>query len=153
MQLFNQPSELHCSTGQGGMHFPLFSAALPKRLTAGLCQGNYTYHDLRFIQKCSEPTELHCSTVLGKVHFPLLSTGLQNRLTAGLCHRIYKMEICSSHRCAASQQNCTAALFRAKCIPHCSVLLCKKVSQQAWVSRTYGHLLVIQLSSNMVSRD
>jgi len=27
--------------------------------------------------------------------------------------------------CAVTQHQCTAALFRAKCSPHCSVLLCK----------------------------
>ena len=44
------------------------------------------------------------------------------------------MEVCSSYRYAVSQQKCTAALGRAHCIPHCSVLLCKTGSQQAWVT-------------------
>ncbi len=41
------------------------------------------------------------------------------------------MEICSSYRCAVTQQQSTAALFRAQCNPLYSVLLCKTGSQQA----------------------
>jgi len=41
------------------------------------------------------------------------------------------MEICSSYRCAVIQDQCTAALVRAKWRPHCSVLLCKLASQHA----------------------
>ncbi len=44
------------------------------------------------------------------------------------------MEICSSYRCAVTQRQCTAALFRAKCTLHCLVLLCKTGSQQVCVS-------------------
>ncbi len=44
------------------------------------------------------------------------------------------MEVCISYRCAVTQHQCTAALFRAKCNPHCSVLLCKTESQQCCVS-------------------
>ena len=53
------------------------------------------------------------------------------------------MEICSSYRCAVSQQKCSAALVWAKCLSHCSVLLCKTGSQQVCV--TYGDLLFIQV--------
>ena len=35
------------------------------------------------------------------------------------------VEVCSSYRCAVNQHSCTAALVRARCIPHGSVLLCK----------------------------
>ena len=41
------------------------------------------------------------------------------------------MEICSSYRCPVTHHTCSATLFRAKCNPHCSVLLCKRGSQQA----------------------
>ena len=60
------------------------------------------------------------------------------------------MEVCSSHRCAVSQHQRTAALFRAKCRPHCSVLLCKTGSKQAvcHCSHTYGGLLLIQVYSD-----
>ncbi len=62
---------------------------------------------------------------------------------------ITPMEICFSYRCAVSQQKCTAALGKAKCIRHCSVLLCKTGSQQALChfNYTYGDLLFIQVCS------
>ena len=60
------------------------------------------------------------------------------------------MEIWSSHRCAVTQHQCTAALFRAKCSPLCSVLLCKTGSQQAVFpcSYTYGDLVFIHVCSD-----
>ncbi len=60
------------------------------------------------------------------------------------------METRSSYRCAVTQHKCSAALFRAKCNTHCSVLLCNTCSQQAvWHrSYTYGHLLFIQVCSD-----
>ena len=52
--------------------------------------------------------------------------------------------------CTVNQQQSTAALFRAKCSFHCSVLLCKTSSQQAvcHCSYTYGDLLFIQVCSD-----
>ena len=41
--------QMHCSTGFGKMHSPLFSAALQNRLTAGLCHCNCTCANLLFI--------------------------------------------------------------------------------------------------------
>ena len=63
------------------------------------------------------------------------------------------MEICSSYRCAVTQQS-TAARFRAKCSFHCSVLLCKTGSQQAvcHCSYTYGDLLFIQVCSDQATK-
>ena len=60
------------------------------------------------------------------------------------------MEICSSYRCPVTHHKCSATLFRAKCNPHCSVLLCKRGSQQAvcHCSYTCGDLLFIQVSSD-----
>ncbi len=62
---------------------------------------------------------------------------------------ITPMEFCSSYRCAVSQQECSAALLKAKCNPHCSVLVCKTGSKQAvcHCSYTYGVLLFIQVCS------
>ncbi len=59
------------------------------------------------------------------------------------------IEICSAYRCAVTQHKCSAALFRAKCNPHCSVLLCKTGLQQALCQciYTYGDLLCIQVYS------
>ncbi len=77
---------IHFRTGQGKVHFPLFSAALQNRLTAGLCHCKNTFGDLLSMQVCSDTTPMQCSTGQGKKHFPLFSSALQNRLTAGLCH-------------------------------------------------------------------
>ena len=46
-----------------------------------------------------------------------------------------------------TQHQCTAARFRAKCSPHCSMLFCKTGSQQAvcHCTYTYGDLLFIQV--------
>ena len=49
-----------------------------------------------------------------------------------------------------TQHQFTAARFRAKCDPHCSVLLCKTCLHQAvqHCTHTYGDLLFIQVSSD-----
>ncbi len=82
-----------------------------------------------FRAKCTP----HCSVLLYK-------TGLQQACITALT----SMKLCSSCRCAMTQHQCTATLFRtkcslhvwAKCIPHCSVVLCKSGSQQACVTAT-----------------
>ncbi len=99
-----------------------------------MCECNYTYGVLLFIQVCSDATPLHCSTGVGKMHFLLLSVALQNRLTAGCVTATTPMESCCSCRCAVTQHHCTAALVRAKCPFYFSVLLCKSGSQQASVT-------------------
>ncbi len=92
---------MHCNTGLGKMHAPLFSGALQNRLTAGLCECSYTSEDLLFIQVCSGPPEMHYSTGLGRMQSPLFSAALQNRLTAGLgdCNYTYGdllfIQVCS----------------------------------------------------------
>jgi len=95
-----------------------------------------------FRAKCSA----HCSVLL-------YNTGLQQACITALT----PMKLCSSCRCAMTQHQCTATLFRTKCSlhvwaecsPHCSVLLCKRGSQQAvcHCSYTYGDLLFIQVCS------
>jgi len=60
---------------------------------------------------------------------------------------VTSMEVSSSYRCAVAQHKCPAAVFRARCIIHCSVLLFKPGSQQAvcHCSYTYKDLLFIQV--------
>ena len=77
---------MQCSTGLGKVHPALLSAALHNRLAAALCQCDYNYKHLLFIQVCGDPSPMHCGTGLGKMHSPLLSAALQIRLTAALCH-------------------------------------------------------------------
>ena len=89
----SEPAQMHCNTGLGKMHSPLFSSTLQNRHTTGLCHCNSTCGDLLFLQVCSEPgINQHCNAGLGKMHSPLFSSALQNRLTAGLCHCNYTSE-------------------------------------------------------------
>ncbi len=89
IEVCSEPTEMHCSSTQGKIYSPLFTAALQNRLTAGLCHCKYTHRYLLFIQVFSEPTEMHCSTSQDEIHLPLFVASVQNRLTAGLCHRKY----------------------------------------------------------------
>ena len=59
------------------------------------------------------------------------------------------VEICSSYRCAVLQNQCTAAVVRANCILHCSVLLCNTGSQHALCHCNYtcGDLLFLEVCS------
>ena len=82
---------------------------------------NYTYEDLLFMKERSDPTAVHCSTVQGKIEFLPLSAALQNMLTYVLCHCKYTYEESLLIRCTAAQQQCIAALFKAKCMPNSSV--------------------------------
>jgi len=116
-----------------------------------VCHCMYTYGGLLFMQVCSDPGPMHCSKVQGKMQSPLFSAALQNRLTAAsLSLHVHPMDICSSYMCAVAQDQCTAARFRVKCSPHCSVLLCKIGSHQAvcHCGSTYGYLLFIHVCSD-----
>ena len=84
MQVCNDATPMHCSTGHGKTASSLCSVALQDKLAAGLYHCNFSYEDLLFIQVCSDPTPVHCNTVQGKMQSPLLSAALQDRLAAGL---------------------------------------------------------------------
>ena len=113
---------MHCSTGQGKIASLLFSVALQNRLTAALNHFNYTCGVLHFIQVCCDARPMHCSTGQGKIASLLfsvalsllLSATLQTRQTAALSHYNTPLEFCPSYRCAVMQDQCTAALVRAK---------------------------------------
>jgi len=83
------------------------------------------------MQVCSDATPMHCSTGQCKMQSPLYSASRQNRPTAGTVSLQSLVKICSSYRSAVTQHQCTAALFKAKCNLHCSVLLGKTGSQHA----------------------
>ena len=63
---------------------------------------------------CSDATPMHCSIGQGKIapccSVLLCKTGSQHACATA----ITPMEICSSYRCAVLQDQCTAALVRAK---------------------------------------
>ena len=116
---------MHCSTAQGKMSSPVFSAALQNRLTA--CTLSLCLHLCRFalytgMQRASTNALQRCS---GQNELP--KTGSQLACFTA----ITPMENCSSFRGAVSRLECTAALVWAECMPHCSLLLCKTGSQLA----------------------
>ena len=117
-----------------------------------LCHCKCTYEGLLLIQVCSDPTPVNCSTGFGRMHSSLSSAALQNTLTTQhACVTVNTpMKVCCSYKCAVTQHQCTAALALAECIPHCPVLLCKTVSQQAlcYCKYTYEGLLLIQVCSD-----
>jgi len=114
-QVCREPAQMQCSCAQGKMQSPLFSVALQSRLKAG----SFALHtgvqgaSTNAVKLCSRqnavPTVQCC---------PAKQAHSRQCVTA-----ITPMEFCSSHRCAGSQHKCSAALLKAKCSPHCSVLL------------------------------
>ena len=100
-----------------------------------VCHCTYIYGDILFIQVCSDPAPMHCSKVQGKMQSLLFSAALQNRLKSRQSvTALTPKEMCSAYRCAVTQHQCIATRFRAKCSPHCSVLLCKLGSKAGSVS-------------------
>ncbi len=91
--------------------FPAFQCCSAKQAHSSktgsrqaVCHCRYTCGALLFMQVCSDSTQVNSYCV----------------------RSITPMEICSSYRCAVTHHKCTAALFRARRITHCSVLLCKQ---------------------------
>ena len=107
-----------CSTVQGKMQSPLFSAALQKRLTAGSV--SLHLHLWRFA--------LHTG-VQWQITNPLQQGSGQNAIPTVQCcsakeahsrqcvTALTPMEICSSYRCAVTQHQCSATLFWQNAIP------------------------------------
>ena len=122
---------MYCSTAQGKISSPLFSAAVRIRLRACLCHCKHTYADLLFIQLYSDASHMHCSTAQGKRSSPLFSAAVRIRLRACLCHCKYTygdllfMQLYSD----ASHMHCSTP--QGKIAPHCAVLLCKSGSEHA----------------------
>ena len=139
---------MQCSSAQGKMQSPLFSVALQNRLKAGSVSlqshlWSFALHtgvqgaSTNAVQLCSRqnavPTVQCC---------PAKQAHGRQCVTA-----VAPMQVCSSYRCAGSQHKCSAALLKAKCNPHCSVLPCKTGSKQAvcHCNHTYGVLLFTQV--------
>ena len=109
-----------------------------------------------FYAKCSA----HCSVLLctnavqlcsGQNAIPTVQGCSAMKAHSMQCFiAVTPMEICCTYRCAVTQHKCSAALVRAKCSPHCSVLLRKTGSRQALChcSHTYGDLLFVQVCSD-----
>ena len=132
VQMCSKSPTMLCRTDFGKMHYPLFSAALQDRLAAASV--SLQSHPWRFalhtgVQRRNTNALHLCS---GQKVFPIVQCWSAKQAHSRQCiTAVTPMEICSSYRCAVTQQQCTAALFGAKCIPYCSVLLCTTGSQQA----------------------
>ena len=139
---------MQCSSAEGKIKSPLFSAALQSRLTAGSVSlqshlWSFALHtgvqgaSTNAVQLCSRqnavPTVQCCSAK--QAHSRQCVTA------------ITPIEFCFSCRCKVSQHKCSVALLKAKCNPHCSVLPCKTGSKQAvcHCNHSYGVLLFIQV--------
>ena len=146
IQVCSDPASMHCSKVQGRMQSPLFSAALQNRITAGSV--SLQLHLWRFA--------LHTGVQRPSTNALQQGSGQNAVLTVQRCSAkqdhsrqcvtaLPPLQICSSNKCAVTQQQSNAALFRAKCSFHCSVLLCKTGSQQAvcHCAYTYGGWLFI----------
>jgi len=82
-QVCREPAQIQCSSAQGKMQSPLFSAALQSRLTAVSVSLQLHLWSFALLRVCREPAQMHCSSVQGKMHSPLFSAALQSRLKAG----------------------------------------------------------------------
>ena len=119
-----------CSKVQGKMQTPLFSDGLQNRLTSGSV--SLHLHIWRFALHTGAATPMHCSIDQGKMQFPLFQCRSAKQTHSRHCdNAVTPVGICPSYRCAVLQHQCIAALVRAKCIPHSSVLLFNTGSQQA----------------------
>ena len=71
-------------------------------------------------------TPVHCSTLQGKMQALLLCVAVQTSWQQCCATAFAPIKFDYPHRCAITKHQCSAALFRAKCMPCCSVLLCKQ---------------------------
>ena len=132
IQVCSDPAQMLCSKVQGKMQSPLFSAALLNRLTQGSL--SLQIHLWRFAVHTGVqwPSTNALQQGSGQNAIPTVQCcSAKQAHTGQFVTADTPMEICSSCRCAVTQHKCSAALFRAKCNPHCSRLLCNEGSQQA----------------------
>ena len=140
-----------CSTAEGKMQSPLFSLALQNRLTAGSVSLQLHLWTFALHTGVQRPTTNALQQISGQNAVSTAQCCSAKQAHSRQCvTAVTPMDICSIYRCAVTHQKCSAALLRAKCSFHCSVLLCKTSSQQAvcHCSYTYGDLFFIQVCSD-----
>ena len=150
IQVCSGPAPMHCSSLQGKMQSSLCSAGLQTRLTAGSVslRLHLWRHALHTNLQWPSTSALQLSSRQNAVL--TVQCWFTNQAHSRQCvTAVTPLDICSSYRFAMAQHLCTAALFKAKFSPHCSVLLCKPGSQQevSHCSYTFGDLLFIQVCS------
>jgi len=130
IQVCSDPTPMHCNIAQGKMYSPTMHCYFVKQAHSRLVSLQCHYEDLLFVPVCSHPTPMHCSIAQRRMPRPLFSAALHYRYTYGDSQKACVIigtptEICCSYRWAVTQQQCTAALLKAKCNLHCFVLQCK----------------------------
>ena len=98
--------------------------------TRALCE--YTRKLLPAYRYALTPTRCSAALGLAKMHSPPLNPALEKTLIAGLSLPCTS-GTCPSYTCAPQQQD-TATLVLAKCIPHSLVVLSKRYRHQACVT-------------------
>ena len=118
LQVCKHQTPMHCSRVQGKMLALVVCAAVHNKLTAALCHCIYTSQDLLFIQGCNHQTPMHCITVQGKLHALLLRVAVPKQVDSSLVTlQTHPSRFAIHTGCVSTKQQCTAALFRAKCMP------------------------------------
>ena len=121
IQVRSDPTPVHYNTCFSKKQSPLLSTAVRIRFTAGLCQCNTPMEcALHTGAKTSAPQHSVWSKPILAAH-SCCTNQAYSRIVSVQSH----LEICSSYRCAVTQNQCTATLVFAKGISHCSVLSCK----------------------------
>ena len=96
------------------------------KLAAVLCHCISTYQVWLPTQMCNHQTPVQCSTLQGKMHALWLCAAVQTSWQQFCATAFTPIKFDYPHRCAITKHQCSAALFRAKCMPCGSVLLCKQ---------------------------
>ena len=139
---------MHCTSAQGKMQSPLFSVALQNRLKAGSVTLQSHLWSFALHTGVQGASTNAVQPLFRAKCDPIVQCCSAKQAQSRQCvTAVTPMEVCSSYRCAVSQHKCSAALLKAKCNPHCSVLPCKTGSKQAvcHCNHTYGVLLFIQV--------
>ena len=96
---------------------------------------------------CNHQTPVQCSNLQGKMHALLLCAAVQTGWQQFCATAFTPIKFEYPHRCAITKHQGSAALFRAKCMPCCSVLLCKQAGSS--VSPMHLHLSNFAIHTNI----
>ncbi len=120
MQVIKDSKTMHCNTVQGKMHSPLVSGAVEKQvgLAANTPRKNCSANKLAVTQHKSN------AALPGQDACPIAQCCSAKQADSRMVSlQMHLWSICCSYKTAVNQHQCTAALLKAKCISHWSVLL------------------------------
>ena len=96
---------------------------------------------------CNHQTPGQCSTLQGKMHALLLCAAVQTSWQRCCVTAFTPIKFDYPHRCAITKHQCSAAIFRAKCMPCGPVLLRKHAGSS--VSPMHLHLSNFAIHTNI----